>query len=199
MESPRHRREARREAARRKYRPKHIKYLIIVESPPEAEERFFYYPDVDDGDILYAELMRAIFPKDGTMLDIDTLRGQKRAFLKDFAREGFYLIDALDEPLPQKMKSRERRKKIKKKIPYLLGKIWRLRLDGTGAKVIIIKATVHHEVYAELKLKGLNVVNDKPISFPGRFTRKKFREQMAATLASCFERPADWPYHQAYQ
>lgn len=175
-----------REEARCNYRPNKIRYLLIAESPPEAEERFIYFPLVDEGDILYVELMRAIFPQtSGEKLDIDTLRELKPRFLKRFMEEGFYLIDAVDKPLPQGMKYRQRRKKVKKALQDLIRKIRCLKLNG--AKVIIIKATVHHEAYAELKLEGLDIVNDKPIDFPGRFTTPKFREKMAVALTSYFE------------
>jgi SOS response associated peptidase (SRAP) len=52
--------DARAKAAN-KYRPATTRLLFIAESPPQAEDRYFYFEDMRQGDWLWIALMKAVF------------------------------------------------------------------------------------------------------------------------------------------
>lgn len=49
-------------AARNKYKPSHIKILLIAEAPPNNLDRYFYYEDVKSHDSLFLEIMGILYP-----------------------------------------------------------------------------------------------------------------------------------------
>ena len=71
--------------ARLRYKPKEIKFLFVAEAPPkEFSGRFFYFENVLDGDSLFLEIMKVLYPKDFTLAKI--VRLQKKKFLEKFKR-----------------------------------------------------------------------------------------------------------------
>jgi len=86
------------ESARKKYRPKPLKTLLIAEAPPSLEsERFFYFEQVASHDALFLEMMKVLYGCE----DTQGIRKRKQEFLERFKNDGFYLIDAEEAPLPQ--------------------------------------------------------------------------------------------------
>lgn len=68
------------ESSRQKYKPEIIKFLLIAEAPPRAEsKRFFYFEDIQNGDSLFLETMKVLYPSDCS--NIKTVRQRKRDFL----------------------------------------------------------------------------------------------------------------------
>ena len=84
-----------REAARKKYKPERIRWLLIAEAPPDSLDRFFYFERVFEKDYLYMETMRVLFPNASE----SDLRHRKVQYLQWFKANGFYLIDVMDEPI----------------------------------------------------------------------------------------------------
>ncbi len=86
------------ESARQKYKPRIIRFLLVAEAPPKLRsKRFFYFEGVRKADSLFLETMRALYPHEFS--DTRAVRRQKCKFLKKFKNDGFYLIDASDEPM----------------------------------------------------------------------------------------------------
>src|SRR2546427_4925972 len=82
--------------ARRKYRPRKVRFLLIAESPPSSGG-FFYFPTTIGKDHLFRETMKALdlWPKSEPMR-----RGvDKRSMLRRFLSMGFYLLDTCGPPL----------------------------------------------------------------------------------------------------
>src|SRR2546428_12249626 len=82
--------------ARRKYRPRKVRFLLIAESPPSSGG-FFYFPTTIGKDHLFRETMKALdlWPKSEPMR-----RGvDKRSMLRRFPSMGFYLPYTFDPPL----------------------------------------------------------------------------------------------------
>ena len=48
--------------AREKYRPEHVKCILVAEAPPASVDRFFYYPDVKQFDWLFLGVMEVLYP-----------------------------------------------------------------------------------------------------------------------------------------
>src|SRR4051812_4597370 len=49
-------------AARAKYRPMEIKYVLVAEAHPSSPDRFLYYPAVYPADHLFLGVMEVLYP-----------------------------------------------------------------------------------------------------------------------------------------
>jgi len=165
------------EKARFKYKPKLIKYLLVVETPPKSDsDRFFYFKSVDKQDSLFIETMKLIYPKQTENVNTKTIRKNKKSFLEKFKSDGFYLIDSLNTPFDEKYSSSQKVKLIKNGQIELLDKIKTLCNQET--KVILIASPVYKANFWFLKSNGVKVVNIESIDFPGSGGQKKYKEKM---------------------
>jgi hypothetical protein len=159
--------------------PEEVRYVLVAESPPNAESgRFFYYEDVADKDSLFWETMKAIFPAHYPAGGPP--RHRKREFLERFRAEGFYLLDAVDEPLGEASPALKRQR-IRESLPRL-GRDLREVCAGE-TNIILISAPVYEVCAAPLTAEGFNVVNDEMIDFPGSGCQQKFQAKMKTLLA----------------
>ena len=100
--------------ARVKYKPEIIKYLLVAETPPKSDSnRFFYYENVDREDSLFIETIKVLYPNEIDNLTIKEVWNRKKYFLEKFKKDGFYLIDSIDEPFEKKYSSRQKIELIK--------------------------------------------------------------------------------------
>ena len=170
--------------AREKYEPEIIKYLFVSEAPPAIEsDRYFYFRDVRAKDDLFLNLMMALYPLTyKSYLPVKEIRKSKKTFLDMFMSNGCYLIDSVDEPMPQGLSSGQKTAKIKENRENLLNKINKISSEHT--KVILISSTVFAACYDYLKENGVNVANEKggSIYFPDRWNKDKFHSQMKVLL-----------------
>ena len=166
------------ESAREKYRPKKVRFLLIAEAPPKASTgRFFYFEDVSRGDGLFLETVKTLYPADYT--SARELRRRKGEFLKRFMNDGFYLIDASEEP----MASTERTRKEAQLREHLSGLMEKVScLASTDTRIILISVPVYHVCCAQLVAKGFPVINIGPIEFPASGHQRKFRRKLADLL-----------------
>jgi hypothetical protein len=169
-----------REAARKKYMPEKIRRLLVAEAPPENVEQFFYFEKVAEGDQLYLETMKVVFGN----VDISDLRQRKAEFLQGFKDAGFYLIDAVDEPIPQNASSHERRDLIWNNRNNL---IWTMRsLVDSRTDVILIKSTVY-DLHDVLRKNDFHIINEDAIEFPSNGHQKQFRDKLTLLLRPYFD------------
>ena len=164
--------------ARAAYCPSQIKYLFVAEAPPSlGSGRFFYFPDVRTGDSLFLEMMKVLYP-DYCSCAAD-IRPRKAELLERFKREGYYLIDSVDQPLkdPRPM---VKRRDIQTCLPTLIQKIHACCQEGTG--VILISATVYEVCVAPLLAAGIRILNTESIDFPGSGGQRKFREKLGKLM-----------------
>ncbi len=162
------------EIARRKYRPDRVKFLLVAEAPPQLDsKRFFYFENVPAQDSLFIETIKVLYPQD--CQDVSSVRAQKRRFLERFMRDGFYLIDACEEPIA---KGASKAKQIESNLSSLLTKAGQF----SGAKIILISATVYKGCCERMKEVGLNVINEALIDFPGSGGQVKFRNKITTLL-----------------
>jgi hypothetical protein len=168
------------ESAREKYKPARIEYLLVAEAPPTAEsKRFFYFENIQNGDSLFLETMKVLYPCDCS--DIKIIRQQKGEFLERFQRDGFYLIDATNTPMKGFTQS-EKKREIKNSIDPLIKKIESLVSQQT--KVILISSIVYDVCRDRLITEGFDIINDSMIPFPIRW-QIEFRERLASLLRRC--------------
>ena len=150
------------ESVRQRYMPNKVKYLLIAEAPPKADSnRFFYCEDVRNGDTLFLETMKVLYPEECSY--IKSVRHRKSQFLKRFQQDGFYLIDSIEIPINKSKK----RGQISESLPFLIEKIKSLVSEETN--IILISSTVYECCYNELRSKGFNVINKSAIPFPIRW------------------------------
>lgn len=171
-----------REKARLKYKPDKIKWLLIAEAPPSEPDRYFYFDYVIDKDILFVEIMKVLCQNDN--LDVQYLRQCKPLLLRQFQKEGFFLIDAEEEPFPEGKKGRARERIIKKNSANVIERVKALVNEET--KIILIKAPVF-ELRNPLIKNGFNVLNDEQVEFPLYQHREKFKEKMNLLLKPFFD------------
>ena len=175
------------EAARLKYKPEHIKCLLISETPPKPDSRrFFYYESVDIQDHLFLETMKALYPKKTENMDTKAMRDKKQMFLEKLKNDGFYLIDALDEPFDTSYSNSQKLKLFKAGQKGLLDKITSLIGKETG--VILISAPVYYANNTYLKQNGVNILNTESIDFPGSGKQDRFREKMSEIIKKEFNK-----------
>ncbi|MFN8495698.1 MAG: hypothetical protein U0350_49355 [Caldilineaceae bacterium] len=163
---------ASRQEARLKYLPNPIKAILVAEAPPEAEDRFFYYPDVKEYDWLFWGMMEVLYNQKRQPLAEVKLR-----LLERFQDDGYYLMDTSETPLPSELKNKKRVRALKPAVPGLI-----IRLKEVGAlersiPIILIKATVYEAAYKILEQEGFNVVNTNKIAFPSSGQQENFRRE----------------------
>jgi hypothetical protein len=177
--------------ARLKYKPDVIKCLFIAEAPPSAEDRFFYFEDVWYQDSLYLEMMKALFPPEPShsgILTLDdfpastsTLRNQKEEYLIRFMNNGYYLIDALDRPMPPEIyRTKDKIRFLEQNKDQLVKKVKELVDEKTP--IVLISIPVFNAMGGRLKYHKMNVIHDIPIEFPGSGQQANFREKMTKVL-----------------
>ena len=165
--------------ARRKYRPKQIKCVLVAESPPTVESgRFFYFEEVSRGDSLFWETMKALYPKDCPQSGYP--RHRKREFLERFRDDGFYLLDAVDSPLG-KASRMIKCQRIRQSLPRLQRDL--REVCAADTKVILISSPVYEVCADNLRAQGVNVINDEMIDFPGSGCQRKFRDKFSRLLS----------------
>jgi hypothetical protein len=164
--------------ARERYRPGRIRYLLVAESPPRvASGRFFYFEGVHDADSLFWETMKVLYPAD--CLQSRPARHRKREFLDRFKTDGFYLLDAVTEPI-EKPATQFKRARIRESLPRLCDDL--RRCCNSDTKIILISSPVYAECADSLRAEGFNVINETMIDFPGSGCQRKFRDKLAALL-----------------
>jgi hypothetical protein len=168
------------ELTRQQYRPKHIKVLLIAESPPPAADvassRQFYRSDKPRrDDRLFINTIRALYPEISDTPEAE-LEQEKEQWLRRFQDDGWYMIEALETSLPHEVTKPERQDLIQKHLPRLLARVRELASKDT--KIILIKSNVFVVAAEPLCEAGFNVLNKELLDYPGRFNQRAYREKL---------------------
>jgi len=170
---------------REKYRPKHVKVLFIAESPPPSPEtqssRQFYYTDrIRKDDRLFINTIRALYPETLEISEAD-LETAKEEWLQRFAKDGYYMIEALEDSQEHEVTKKQRQARISEVLPRLIGRVGKLAAPNT--KIILIKSNVFDVAAQPLRTAGFHVLNTELVDYPGRFNQRAYREKVATLLA----------------
>lgn len=166
---------------RKQYLPKHIKFLLIAESPPPATEvpssRHFYRSDmVRVNDRLFTNTIKALYPEVGDAAEPE-IQKNKEQWLHRFQQDGWYMIEALETSQKHEVSKQERQAKIQAALPRLIERI--RQLAGPDTKIILIKSNVFDVAAGPLREAGFQVLNTELVDYPGRFNQRDYREKLA--------------------
>jgi hypothetical protein len=169
------------DAIRQKYKPEHIKFLLIAESPPPPPEiqssRQFYYSDrVRKDDRLFTNTIWALYP-DAADLPEAELEAHKEEWLKKFQASGWYVIEALEQSQVHEVTKKQRQARIGDHLPRLIERVKALASPDT--KIILIKSNVFDVAAEPLRAAGFNVLNTELVDYPGHFNQRAYREKLA--------------------
>ena len=160
------------QTAANRYRPFPIKVLFIAESPPafisESKRSYFYFEENHGGDLLFATVIQAVLgiryrKRDGV---------PKEKVLRCFQSKGYWLIDAVEEPINKingkTVSDIDRKELIESAKPLLSHRISRIHSDNAGnaIKIILIKKLVYECLAQPLRQDGYALPQVGPIGFP---------------------------------
>lgn len=173
-----------------RYKPATIRVLFIAEAPPAFRvNRLFYFEDLSEGDTLFLEMMKTLyglavgFTQNGFSPGSSAagIRSRKSELLARFMREGYFLIDASEDPMPDRASSSQKMALLRASVPRLL---FRLKEFGVQKSTpIVLIGGVTHSVCAQPLLNaGFNLINDAMIDHPARGGQIRFRQKLHCTL-----------------
>jgi hypothetical protein len=170
---------------REKYHPQHMKVLFIAESPPPSPEiqssRQFYYTDrIRKDDRLFINTIRALYPETLEISEAD-LETAKEEWLQRFAKDGYYMIEALEDSQEHEITKKQRQGRISAVLPRLIERVG--KLAGPNTKIILIKSNVFDVAAQPLRTAGFQVLNTELVDYPGRFNQRAYREKITKLLA----------------
>lgn len=174
------------DALRKTYKPKHIKLLLIAESPPPGRadipsSRHFYRADqIRREDRLFTNTIKALYPEAANMTETQ-IQPNKEDWLRRLQADGVYMIEALEESQHHEVTKDERQERIRTALPRLTKRISELASDDT--KLVLIKSNVYEVAAEPLREAGFAVLNTALVDYPGRFNQRDYREKLHALAA----------------
>jgi len=170
---------------RYEYRPRHIKVLLIAESPPSASDiqssRQFYYTDrVRQDDRLFTNTIRALYPEAADIPEPE-LEQVKDEWLRRFQSDGYYMIEALEKSQPHEVTKNQRQDRIRAALPRLVERVRQLVESDT--RLILIKSNVYEVAAEPLRQAGFTVLNTELVDYPGRFNQADYRRKLRDLLS----------------
>jgi hypothetical protein len=178
------------EEAAKRYLPDPLRLLFIAEAPPAFKvDRLFYFTDLRDGDTLFLEMMKVLYPaevgySEGAFRPGSSarqMRHRKPELLRMFQKDGHQLIDAYAKPMPDGATAATKTALMRRTLPALQSKV--RRLVGKRSVPIVLIGGITYSVCAEaLRLDGHRVVHDSMIHHPARGGQKLFRAQLREVL-----------------
>jgi hypothetical protein len=159
-------------ALRHRYEPKHVKLVVIAESPP-ASGLYFYNPEGNVAEPLFSALMK----------QLGSSSSRKADGLLQLQKSGWLLVDATYEPVNQ-CSDAQRRKVIERDFRLLCDDLQGSAPDRS-VPLILIKENVCRVLEPGLVRAGFNVLNHGTIvPFPSTGHQKKFHEKFTMVRRS---------------
>jgi hypothetical protein len=175
------------EDIRQKYKPDHIKILLIGESPPprpgiQSSRQFYYTDRIRKDDRLFTNTIRAIYAEAMESPE-PKLQEQKELWLNKFKNGGYYMIEALEDSQEHEVTKGQRQERIRDSVPRLIERL--KELASADTKIILIKSNVFEAAAGPLKQAGFKILNKELVDYPGQFNQRVYREKLAKLLNGC--------------
>lgn len=169
---------------RKQYKPKHIKLLLIAESPPPAAEidssRQFYRSDrIRTEDRLFTNTIKALYGEVAEQSEPE-IQANKETWLRQLQSDGVYMIEALEVSQRHAVTKKQRQQKIHEALPQLLARVSELAAADT--KIVLIKSNVFEVAAEPLKQAGFTVLNTELVDYPGRFNQPDYRAKLSSLV-----------------
>jgi hypothetical protein len=184
------------ERAAKRYLPDPLRLLFIAEAPPAFKvNRLFYFTGLTNGDTLFLEMMKVLYPAETGYSEgafrpgysVKQMRLQKPELLRRFQNDGYHLIDAYAQPMPDGASASSKTALMRSTLPALQSSV--RGLIGKRSVPIVLIGGITYSVCAEaLRLDGHRILNDTMMNHPARGGQKLFRAQLADVLKECGER-----------
>jgi hypothetical protein len=174
------------------YLPDQLRLLFIAEAPPAFKvNRLFYFTGLTEGDTLFLEMMKVLYPAEiGYINDtfqpgssVKLMRNRKPELLRKFQNDGYYLIDAYEQPMPDGADTATKTSQMRSTLPALQRKVRHL-VREQSVPIILIGGITYSACAEALRLDGKNVANNAMINHPARGGQKLFREKLGAVLSN---------------
>jgi hypothetical protein len=184
------------EEAAKRYLPDPLRLLFIAEAPPAFKvKRLFYFTGLTNGDTLFLEMMKVLYPTEigyregafGPGYSVKQLRQRKPELLRRFQNDGYHLIDAYAQPMPDGASASTKTALMRSTLPALQSKVRRL-VGKRGVPIVLIGGITYSVCAEALRLDGHRIVNDTMMNHPARGGQKLFRAQLAEVLIKYGER-----------
>ncbi len=173
-----------------RYKPTTVRTLFIAEAPPAFRfNRLFYFENLRDGDTLFLEMMKTLygsavgFTEDGFSLGCSAagIRSRKSELLARFMHEGYFLIDASEEPMPDQASSYQKLALLRASVPSLIRRLKEFEVDK-NTPIVLIGGVTYAACAKPLKNLGFDVMNEAMIDHPARGGQLRFRHKLRRTL-----------------
>ena len=154
----------RRQEAAARWRPERVDLLLVVEAPPSALDRYFYFEGVRSHDSLFRHVVEGVLGEQPTR--------DKAPYLDALREHGVFLIDLCPDPFD------DGRMAIPTAVPGLAR---RVRAIDPGS-VALIGARVYDAAFPALRAAGLPVL-DVRLPYPGSGQQRRFLEGFRAAVS----------------
>jgi hypothetical protein len=177
-----------------RYKPATVRILFIAEAPPAfRHNRLFYFEDLRDGDTLFLEMMKTLygsavgFTENGfsSGSSAEGIRSRKSELLARFMREGYFLIDASEEPMPDGASSSQKLALLRASVPRLIVRLNEFAIDK-NTPIVLIGGVTYSACAPSLLSLGFHVMNEAMIDHPARGGQLRFRQKLRCTLQRNF-------------
>jgi hypothetical protein len=173
-----------------RYKPATVRVLFIAEAPPAFRfNRLFYFEDLRDGDTLFLEMMKTLYGSAVGFTErgfssgssAEGIRSRKSELLARFMREGYFLIDASEEPMPDRASSSQKLALLRASVPRLIVRLKEFAVEKNTPIVLIGRVTYTACAQSLMNL-GFNVINEAMIDHPARGGQVRFRQKLRCAL-----------------
>jgi hypothetical protein len=180
------------EEAARRYLPDQVRILFIAEAPPAFKvNRLFYFTGLTEGDTLFLEMMKVLYPAETGYRNntfqpgssVRLMRNRKPELLQRFQSDGYHLIDAYEHPMPDDADTATKTNLMRSTLPALQSKVRRL-VREQSVPIILIGGVTYSVCAEALRLDGKHVANSAMINHPARGGQKLFRAKLKAVLSN---------------
>jgi hypothetical protein len=177
-----------------RYKPATVRVLFIAEAPPAFRfNRLFYFEDLRDGDTLFLEMMKTLyrsavgFTENGfsSGSSAEGIRSRKSELLARFMREGYFLIDASEEPMPDRASSSQKLALLRASVPRLIVRLKEFAVEKS-TPIVLIGGVTYSACAQSLLNLGFDVINEAMIDHPARGGQLRFRQKLRCTLQRNF-------------